>query len=127
VGIRVVLADDQTVVRAGFRALLELTDDLLVVGVAADGTEAVAAVRRHRPDVVLMDIRMPGTDGLEAIRRIVADPALARSTPTISSSRRCGWAPAATCSKTSNPTICTRRSGSWRTARACSRRPSPPG
>ncbi|GAA1641379.1 response regulator [Actinoplanes couchii] len=74
--VRVVLADDQTIVRAGFRALLELTDDLLVVAEAADGAQAVAAVRRHRPDVVLMDIRMPGTDGLEAIRRIVADPDL---------------------------------------------------
>ncbi|GHH94054.1 response regulator [Streptomyces capillispiralis] len=74
--IRVVLADDQTVVRAGFRALLDLTDDLVVVAEAADGAQAVELARTTRPDVVLMDIRMPRTDGLEATRRIVADPAL---------------------------------------------------
>ncbi|MGW4026009.1 response regulator [Streptomyces sp. NPDC005009] len=74
--IRVVLADDQTVVRAGFRALLELTDDLVVVAEAADGVQAVELTRTTRPDVVLMDIRMPRADGLEATRRIVADPAL---------------------------------------------------
>jgi len=74
--VRVVLADDQTVVRAGFRALLDLTDDLVVVAEAADGRQAVEAVRLTRPDVVLMDIRMPGVDGIEATRRIAADPAL---------------------------------------------------
>ncbi|MEU6763344.1 response regulator transcription factor [Streptomyces sp. NPDC046853] len=74
--IRVVLADDQTVVRAGFRALLDLTDDLVVVGEAADGLAAVELTRTTRPDVVLMDIRMPRADGLEATRRIVADRAL---------------------------------------------------
>ena len=74
--VRVVLADDQTVVRAGFRALLDLTDDLVVVAEAADGTQAVEAVRLTRPDVVLMDIRMPGVDGIEATRRIAADRAL---------------------------------------------------
>jgi DNA-binding NarL/FixJ family response regulator len=76
VTVRVVLADDQTIVRAGFRALLDLTDDLVVVGEAADGIEAVACARRTRPDVVLMDIRMPILDGLQATRRIVADPEL---------------------------------------------------
>ncbi|MGW0906239.1 response regulator transcription factor [Streptomyces sp. NPDC002853] len=74
--IRVVLADDQTVVRAGFRALLDLTDDLAVVGEAADGVAAVELTRTTRPDVVLMDIRMPRADGLEATRRIVADRTL---------------------------------------------------
>ncbi|MEV8313970.1 response regulator transcription factor [Streptomyces sp. NPDC059900] len=74
--IRVVLADDQTVVRAGFRALLDLTDDLVVVGEAADGLAAVELARTTRPDVVLMDIRMPRADGLEATRRIVADRTL---------------------------------------------------
>ncbi|MFF1300459.1 MULTISPECIES: response regulator [unclassified Streptomyces] len=74
--VRVVLADDQTVVRAGFRALLDLTDDLVVVAEAANGAQAVEAVRLTRPDVVLMDIRMPGVDGIEATRRIAADAEL---------------------------------------------------
>ncbi|MFI1355029.1 response regulator [Streptomyces sp. NPDC020898] len=74
--IRVLLADDQTVVRAGFRALLELSPDLAVVAEAADGLAAVELTRTTRPDVVLMDIRMPRSDGLEATRRIVADSAL---------------------------------------------------
>jgi DNA-binding NarL/FixJ family response regulator len=75
--IGVVLADDQALVRAGFAALLDAQDDMQVVGQAADGAEAVAQVCEHRPDVVLMDIRMPGVDGLSATRTIVADPALA--------------------------------------------------
>ncbi|ANY06982.1 response regulator transcription factor [Pseudonocardia sp. HH130630-07] len=75
--IRVLLADDQALVRSGFRALLGSQADLEVVAEAADGAEAVAAAREHRPDVVLMDIRMPGTDGLTATREITADPGLA--------------------------------------------------
>ncbi|GAA4631078.1 response regulator transcription factor [Actinoallomurus vinaceus] len=71
--IRVLLADDQTLVRAGFRILLERADDIEVVAEAADGEEAVALTHAHRPDVVLMDVRMPGTDGLAATRRILAD------------------------------------------------------
>ncbi|MEW2067823.1 response regulator transcription factor [Streptomyces sp. NPDC007346] len=75
--IRVVLADDQTLVRAGFRSILSDEDDIEVVGEAADGEQAVALAHEQRPDVVLMDIRMPGTDGLEATRRITTDPRLA--------------------------------------------------
>jgi DNA-binding NarL/FixJ family response regulator len=75
--IRVALADDQPLVRAGFVALLSRTDDITVVGEAVDGHQAVALAHRERPDVLLMDVRMPGLDGIEATRRICADPALA--------------------------------------------------
>jgi DNA-binding NarL/FixJ family response regulator len=75
--IKVLLADDQALVRAGFRALLDAQDDIDVVGEASDGDEAVAMARRFGPDVVLMDIRMPGTDGLAATRAIVGDERLA--------------------------------------------------
>ncbi|QJY48506.1 response regulator transcription factor [Pseudonocardia broussonetiae] len=74
--IRVLLADDQALVRAGFRALLSSTADITVVAEAEDGHAAVRLARDTTPDVVLMDIRMPGTDGLEAARQIVADPRL---------------------------------------------------
>jgi DNA-binding NarL/FixJ family response regulator len=75
--IRVLLADDQALVRAGFRALLDAEPDIEVVGEAGDGAQAVRLAAQSRPDLVLMDIRMPGTDGLAATRQIAADPALA--------------------------------------------------
>lgn len=71
--IRVVVADDHAVVRSGLTGLIEGTDDLEVVGVAANGREAVEQVRRHRPDVALMDLQMPDVDGVEATRTIVAE------------------------------------------------------
>lgn len=75
--IRVALADDQGLVRAGFRSLLAHAPDIEVVGEATDGLAAVALARRAKPDVFLMDIRMPALDGIEATRRICADAALA--------------------------------------------------
>jgi len=74
--IRVLLADDQTLVRAGFRALLDAQDDIEVVGEADDGAAAVALAFESRPDVVLMDVRMPGTDGLTATRLMTDDERL---------------------------------------------------
>ena len=73
--IRVVIADDQEVVRAGFAALLDSRDDMTVVGTAHDGEDAVEVAHRHRPDVILMDVRMPVMDGIEATRRIVTEVA----------------------------------------------------
>jgi DNA-binding NarL/FixJ family response regulator len=75
--IRVALADDQDLVRAGFAALLGAEDDIEVAGEAADGDQAVRVAAQYKPDVMLMDIRMPGTDGIEATRRIAADQDLA--------------------------------------------------
>jgi DNA-binding NarL/FixJ family response regulator len=74
--IRVLLADDQALLRGALRMLVESEPDMAVVGEAADGEQAVAAARAERPDVVLMDIRMPGTDGIAATREITGDPAL---------------------------------------------------
>jgi DNA-binding NarL/FixJ family response regulator len=75
--LRVALADDQALVRAGFRALLSNAEDIEVVAEAGDGRAAVEAARRFRPDVVLMDVRMPVLDGIAATEAICADPALA--------------------------------------------------
>jgi DNA-binding NarL/FixJ family response regulator len=76
--IRVLLVDDQPLIRSGFRALLDGEDDIEVVAEAADGGEGVALARKHRPDIALIDIQMPGVDGIEATRRIAADPTLAQ-------------------------------------------------
>jgi len=75
--IRVLLVDDQPLIRSGFRALLDIEDDIEVVAEAADGRAGVALAREHRPDIALIDIQMPVVDGIEATRRIAADPDLA--------------------------------------------------
>jgi DNA-binding NarL/FixJ family response regulator len=75
--IRVLLADDEPLIRGGFRALLDAEDDIEVVADAADGRQAVALAGEHLPDVVLMDVQMPVLDGIEATRRIAAEPRLA--------------------------------------------------
>src|SRR5829696_7454651 len=75
--IRVLLVDDQPLLRSGFRALLDLEDDIEVVAEAADGEEGLALAKEHLPDIALIDIQMPVVDGIEATRRIAADPALA--------------------------------------------------
>ncbi|MFC9593159.1 response regulator [Streptomyces sp. NPDC056944] len=74
----VLIADDQPMQRFGFRMLLESQDDMTVVGEASNGTEAIRLVDRHHPDVVLMDVRMPGLDGIEATRRVIATGARTR-------------------------------------------------
>jgi DNA-binding NarL/FixJ family response regulator len=77
VTISVLIADDQALLRGGFRMLVESAPDMSVLGEAADGAEAVTLTRQLHPDVVLMDIRMPGTDGIQATQQVTADPALA--------------------------------------------------
>jgi YesN/AraC family two-component response regulator len=90
--IRVLIADDQALVRAGFKMILEAEPEIEVVGEAVDGQEAVEQIRRLRPDVALMDIRMPRLNGLEATREVVNN-----STSTSTSTRRYGRVPAASC------------------------------
>ena len=77
--IRVVLADDQAVVRAGFRTILEAEAGITVVGEAGDGQTAIAQARRLRPDLFLMDVRMPGTDGIAATERLAGPASRTRS------------------------------------------------
>ena len=76
--IRVLLADDQALVRAGFRMIIDAQPDMTVVAEAADGNDALDQTRHERPDVILMDIRMPGIDGIEATRRLIASGCVAR-------------------------------------------------
>jgi DNA-binding NarL/FixJ family response regulator len=78
VSIEVVIADDQALVRGGFRMILDAKEDMAVVGEASDGAEAIALVKQRDPDVVLMDVRMPNVDGIEATRQIVASGSAAR-------------------------------------------------
>ncbi len=125
--IRVLLADDEGLVRSGFRLLLDVEDDIEVVGEATDGAEAVEQARATRPDVVLMDIRMPKVDGIEATRAIGATPGLQDVRVLIlttydtdayvfEGSRR---ARAGSSSRTPGPRSCCTRSGSWPPARHC--------
>ena len=76
--IRILIADDQALVRAGFKMILDAEDDLDVVGEASDGAQAVTMAAELEPDVVLMDIRMPELDGIEATRRVIAEAASGR-------------------------------------------------
>lgn len=101
--IRVVLVDDQELVRTGFRMIVDAQPDMTVVGEASDGASAVDEVLRHGADVVLMDIRMPGVDGIEATRRLVQSSTDARIVILTTfdlddtSTTRCAPVPAASC------------------------------
>lgn len=102
----ILLADDQALVRAGFRMILETQPDLKVVGEASDGAETVTLARQLQPDIILMDIRMPGVDGIEATRRLAQAGATARVlmlTTTTTSMRASGPGRAVSCSRTRHP------------------------
>jgi hypothetical protein len=129
--VRVLLADDERLIRAGFRMILNAERDIEVVGEAADGYEAVAAARRLRPDVVLMDIRMPGLNGIDATTRLLEDDAgpvsssSRRLTPTNTCLPHCGPEQAGSCSRTRRRISSSRPSTPSPTAGRCWRHPSP--
>ena len=124
--IRVVLADDQPLVRPGLRVLIADTPDLDVAAEAATGAQAVALARDLHPDVVVMDIRMPVMDGIEATRMITTDPCPARVVVLTTFDDddpprpRCAPGRAGSWSRTSSRMNCCRGSGSWRGATRCS-------
>ena len=117
--IQVLLVDDEELVRSGFRLLLELEDGIEVVGEAANGSEAVSQARATRPDVIVMDIRMPGVDGIVATAEIAGSRGLESSgsssspptRPTTTSSRHSRPAQAGSCSRTPGLPSCSRPSG----------------
>jgi DNA-binding NarL/FixJ family response regulator len=129
--IRVLIADDQEVVRAGFAALLDTREDITVVGTARDGRDAIDVATAKRPDVVLMDVRMPVLDGIHATRHLTTTltppPRVIVLTTfdlTSTSTTRFPPARAASCSRTSRPSACSTPCGSSRPATRCSPPPS---
>jgi DNA-binding NarL/FixJ family response regulator len=127
VSIRVLVVDDQALIRGSFRLLVDSAPDLVAVGEAATGTEAAAAARRDRPDVVLMDIRMPDGDGIEATRLICGDPAMPGVRVLILTTfdldeyvyaaLRAGAS--GSCSRTPRQPTCSSGSGWWRRETGC--------